>query len=156
MIKTKLLCIFCVGLFLFCLILMYSCASVEKIALDAHYEKYANGIVYDTKTGLDWYADPDKDTTWNEAKRWVAGLSVDGGGWRMPTRKELRAIHKEGAGSRNMTPLLKTTGWYLWSGETQGSKAAWYISFKGGLEFWLFRNYSPLCRVFAVRSRLGN
>ena len=44
-----------------------------------------NGIVWDTKTGLEWIAGPDRNTTWYEAKRWVENLNVAGGGWRMPT-----------------------------------------------------------------------
>ena len=29
-----------------------------------------DNIVKDTKTGLEWIAGPDKDTTWDEAKAW--------------------------------------------------------------------------------------
>ncbi len=35
----------------------------------------------------------------------------------MPTISELRTLDKKGAGSRNMTPLLETTGWWVWAGE---------------------------------------
>jgi phage-related baseplate assembly protein len=45
------------------------------------------------KADLQWYAGPDKDTVWNEAKRRVANLSLTGGGWRMPTRKELKTLY---------------------------------------------------------------
>lgn len=121
-------------------------------ARDAHYEKYANGIVKDTKTGLEWYAGPDKNTNWNDAKSWVANLSVGGGGWRMPTKEELKSLYKNGAGSRNMTALLETTGWYVWSGETRDSSSAWTFSFTTGPDYW---NPSPShnLRGFAVRSR---
>ena len=73
-----------------------------------------NGTVEDTKTGLEWYAGPDKNTSLREAKSWVENLTVADGGWRMPTRKELQTLYKKGAGGRNMTPLLKTTGWDIW------------------------------------------
>ena len=88
------------------------------IAKDGQYVSYENGIVYDEKANLEWIVGPDKDTTWDEAKVWVESLLVEGGGWRMPTREEVKALYKKGAGSRNMTPLLKTTGWRVWSGET--------------------------------------
>ena len=111
-------------------------------------------IYYDKNTGLEWLAGPDKRTPWNEAKRWVESLNVDGGGWRMPTRKELKTLYKKGAGKRNMTPLLKTSGWFVWSGETKGSSSAWGCDFDGGYVGWDDRgtsNYSG--RGFAVRSR---
>ena len=81
------------------------------IAKDGRYVSYKNGIVYDEKTNLEWIVGPDKDTTWDEARAWVESLSVEGGGWRMLTREEVKALYKKEAGSRNMTPLLKTTGW---------------------------------------------
>jgi len=123
------------------------------IARDARYEKQANGIVNDTKTGLEWYVGPDEGKTLNEAKSWVANLTVGGGDWRMPTRKELRSLYQKGVGSRNMTPLLKFTGWYVWSGETKGSSSAWIFDFSIGNGNWHFRTYSKSYRGFAVRSR---
>jgi len=88
--------------------------------------------VKDTRTGLEWVAGPDRDTNWNEARSWVQSLDLDGGGWRMPTMDELEGLYKKGAGSRNMTPLLETTGWWVWSGETKGSSVAWPFGFRHG------------------------
>ena len=117
---------------------------------------YATGVVYDKTTGLEWYAGPDKSTNWNEAKTWIENLKVAGGGWRMPTRKEIKTLYKRGAGTRNMTPLLKTSGWWVWSGETQGSSSAWAVAFIGaGRELLSTRNSSNDRRGFAVRSQSG-
>jgi len=113
----------------------------------------ANGVVYDEETGLEWYAGPDRNTTWDEANRWVKNLTLEGGGWLMPTRKELKSLYKKGAGSRNMTPLLKTKGSYVWSGETRGGSAAWDFNFYYGKEDWNWRRYGKSNRGFAVRSR---
>ena len=110
------------------------------------------GIALDTNTGLAWVAGPDRDTTWDEARSWVANLTVAGGGWRMPTRKELKTLYQKGAGTRNMTRLLKITGWLVWSGEAKGSSSAWLFDFCVGLESWLTRSTSS-GRGFAVRSR---
>jgi len=119
---------------------------------DGIYIAYANGIVRDTKTGLEWKAGPDKDTDWNKARSWVESLNLDGGGWRMPTTEELETLYIEGAGERNMTPLLKTTGWAVWSGETKGSSRAGIFYFGYG-RYWAIRNDSDDGRAFAVRSR---
>jgi len=80
------------------------------------------GFVLDTKTGLQWIAGPDRGTSWLEAKRWVKSLTIDGGGWRMPTSNELKTLYKKGEGERNITPLLKTAGREVWSIETKTMK----------------------------------
>ena len=123
------------------------------IAKDDQYVSYENGIVYDEKTNIEWLAGPDKQINWDEATAWVESLSVEGGGWRMPKKEELKSLYKKGAGSRNMTPLLKTTGWRLWSDETEGSEAAWFFNFYDGDYTWGPRESYASPRVFAVRSR---
>ena len=129
-------------------------AGTTEVDRDGRFIKYANGVVEDTKTALEWIAGPDRATTWDEARSWVQSLAVDGGSWRMPTKGELKTLYKEGAGQRNMTSLLATTGWWVWSGETQGSSSAWGFYFFGsGYEFWANREDSLNYRGFAVRSR---
>lgn len=102
------------------------------IARDGYYGAYASVVVRDTKTGFEWAVGPDKDTTWHEVKRWVDTLNVSGGGWRMSTINELKTLYEEGRGSRNMTPLLKTTGQWVWSRETIDSPSAWTSRFYRG------------------------
>ena len=125
----------------------------QDCSRDGRYCKYANGIVKDTRTGLEWMVGPDRDTNWDEARSWVQSLNLDGGGWRMPTTDELKTLYKKGTGSRNMTPLLETTGWYVWSGETKGSSDAWSFYFYRGDRAWAHRSGSANGRAFAVRSR---
>lgn len=90
--------------------------SANVIARDGRFEKLASGVVRDTQTGLDWFAGPNKDTSWDDAKQWTANLKVDGGDWRMPRIEELKSLYQKKSGSRNITPLLETTGWFIWSG----------------------------------------
>jgi hypothetical protein len=99
----------------------------QEIGRDGHWIAYACGVVWDTKTGLEWVAGPDKDTNWDEAKDWVDNLNVAGGGWRMPTTDELKTLYVKGRGTRNMTPLLGTasfehTSFIAWSGEEDSLK----------------------------------
>ena len=129
-------------------------ASLRSGRRDGKYVADNNGIVYDTSTGLEWVAGPDNDTDWYGAKSWVENLSLDGHGWRMPTIAELRSLYQEGAGQRNMTPLLKTTGWWVWSGKTEGSSDAWAFYFYPGPDDWAGRGDAYYGRAFAVRSRL--
>ena len=116
------------------------------------YIVFSNGIVKDTSTNLEWFAGPDRNITWGEANSWVKSLRVGGGGWRMPTLKELESLYKKGAGPRNMTPFLKIKGWWVWSGETVGEREARSFSFGHGFKGWMFRGNSSSERVFAVRS----
>ena len=125
-------------------------SSSDEVERDGVYVAYANGIVWDMDTGLEWFAGPDKDMNWDEARSWVQSLNLDGGGWRMPTTDELNTLYKKGTGRRNMTPLLKATGWYGWSSETKGSSNARGFDFYYGNRGWYYRNTSFL-RGFAVR-----
>jgi hypothetical protein len=128
-------------------------SSSEEVGRGDRFIAHADGVVYDTKTGLEWYAGPNKDTKWKQAKRWTERLQVAGGGWRLPTIKELKALYEKDVGTRNMTPLLKTTGWLIWSGETKGSFRAWGFHFGPGYEFYITRDISHNAQGFAVRSR---
>ena len=125
---------------------------------DDFYVDYANGIVKDTSTGLEWKAGPDEDTDWNEASSWVRSLNLNGGGWRMPSMDELAGLYKKGMGTHNVPLLLKATSvGYLrvWSGETNGSSDDRLFYFNGDTRLWYDLNYSSLTRAFAVRSRGG-
>jgi len=125
----------------------------EEVARDGVYLAYANGVVRDTNTGLEWVAGPDYEMTWDQAKSWVEGLKVAGAGWRMPTLGELEGLYERGKGNRNMTPLLKTTGWWVWSGEIKDSSSAWGLGFYDRFRHWSDRrHYSYSFRAFAVRS----
>jgi len=121
---------------------------------DKNFIAYGNGIVFDTITGLEWIAGPDKDMNWNEAQSWTEGMIIEGGGWRMPTLNELTTLYFKGKGSRNMTPLLKTTGWWAWSGEAEDTSSACYFGFLyGKRKPKIARHISKDGRAFAVRMR---
>jgi len=127
---------------------------------DGSFVAYDNGVVYDTRTGFEWYAGPDKNTNWKKAKSWVENLDAAGGGWRMPTCDELSTLFRKGAGTRNMTPLFKGRGMFIWSGEIGKIKgslwsrwdAAYFnFNFDGFSDSDLFW-FSSDFRGFAVRT----
>jgi hypothetical protein len=89
----------------------------EIIGRDKHFIAYSNGIVFDTKTNLEWVAGPDINAKWEEARRWVEKLDIDGGGWRMPTIMQLKTLYIKGYVDGNITPLFKTFVMMVWSGE---------------------------------------
>ncbi len=124
----------------------------DKVVHDGIYTAYANGIVKDTSTGLEWKVGPARWYTWHEAKSWVESLNLDGDDWKMPTVDELQSLYKKGIGIGNMTPLLKTPGGWVWSRETEGSSKARGFNFHRG-SAWGTRYLSYYGRAFAVRSR---
>ena len=84
-----------------------------------------SAVYHDKNTGLEWLAGPDKPTNWYAAKNWVENLtSAAGEGWRMPTMEELKTLYQKRE-KCNMKPFLKTTGCWVWSGETKGSIKVW-------------------------------
>jgi hypothetical protein len=115
--------------------------------------KYPNGIIYDPKTKLEWYVGPNQDTNWNEAKRWVKNLTIAGGGWRMPSRSELKSLRIKGVGEQNVDPVFEVTGGEVWSGETKDGNAAYYYILKYMNDGWYYGFFVKGPRVFAVRSR---
>ena len=122
---------------------------------DKRFSKDADGVITDSRNGLQWYVGPDKGTNWYDAKKWVEGLTVAGGGWRMPSLRELKGISQKGArisGPKYLSTIFKTSGAGAWSGEKSGSSDAWYFLFKRGTEYGCSRNDDLAGRAFAVRS----
>lgn len=113
-----------------------------KLVHDRHFVALSNGVVVDTKTGLAWVAGPDEDTSYYQAVEWVRGLRVAGGGWRMPTARELGTLYTTPGTVSSITPLLKTRGIHVWPYQDDED-----------LSLYLFRYMDPFgTRGFAVRS----
>ena len=125
----------------------------EIVAVDRHLVKYDNDVVYDRESALEWYAGPDRAMDWRDAINWVSRLNADGGGWRMPTRRELRTIHHVGDGINNITLLLYTSGYWIWAGQTEKSSSRWLFSFSYGGEGWIGLPPADGGRALAVRIR---
>ena len=122
------------------------------------FTKSNDGVISDSATGLEWYVGPDQDTNWSQAKSWTEGLTIAGGGWRLPTISELGAIYQQGAGPRNIDPIFQTTGSWVWSGQIKEASATEYPS--AGTFLLAVGKWGPCGlgaavdgRAFAVRSR---
>jgi hypothetical protein len=132
----------------------------DIIARDGQYIKYKNGIVYDTQTGLEWVVSSASNLNDSFAKRWVSGLTIGGGGWRMPSEDELKSLYQKGAGTRNMTRLIEANAWHFFSRDSE----TWHWK---GFDFQSFRpfgvrdgngtlygsNFGIAFSALAVRSR---
>ena len=123
--------------------------TIPIVDREDHYIKYANGIVFDSKTGLEWTAGSGRNMSWAEAVKWAKNLEIAGSGWRLPTRKELETLYQEGKGKRNMTGLLETAAWWVWSAEPDDSEGSSLFDFSRGSRDW----HSRTPRAYAVRAR---
>ncbi|HET8668064.1 MAG TPA: DUF1566 domain-containing protein [Terriglobales bacterium] len=75
-----------------------ACFAVALLASPAHatFIDRGNGVVYDTTSGLDWEFPPRTPwSNWADANTYVAGLTLDGGGWRLPTINEGLALYAQ-------------------------------------------------------------
>ncbi len=74
-------------------------------------------VVTDTNTGLEWQrAASSSDLNWAGAVAYCANLTTDGGGWRLPSMKEIQTLVVE----TRTNPAVDTT----------------YFSEAEGLRFW--------------------
>ena len=128
-------------------------SEVAGTSTDGRFTKYANDVIYDSQTDLEWYVGPNEKTDWYQAQTWIVGLTVAGGGWHFPTRKQLLTIYKKGSGGQNRDPIFVSSGWCIWSGETYGSKYAWMLLCKYGYCQAWHRDEGVRTRAFAVRAR---
>lgn len=117
------------------------------------FTKAQDGVITDSVTGLQWYICPNPNNTWHQAKSWAKSLNVAGGGWRLPTMTELKALYQKGASRVHMDPLFEIPGAWVWSGDLYDPSFAWGFAFYSGLEGWHSINYGFGRVALAVRSR---
>jgi Protein of unknown function (DUF1566) len=116
----------------------------------------ANGTVTDTATKLVWQQAVDPGTyTWAQAKSYCAGLSLAGGGWRVPSVKELMTLVDFSVASPgptiDTTAFPNTPAYYFWSSSPLAGQPsyAYIVDFSIGYTGNHFVTYSN--RVRCVR-----
>jgi hypothetical protein len=86
------------------------------------------GVITDTKTGLQWAVDSGKTMTWEQAKRYIKGLRLGGfDDWLMPKRDELKTLGKIDADF----PLPECC---VWSSEPKDGRRAWAVDLYRSVE----------------------
>ena len=133
-------------------------ASIVARSSDGRFVKRGNGLITDNRTGLQWVVGPDKNTDAFAAKGWVDKTAMNGGGWRMPTRNELEGIVQKHARAGNpecLPPVFHTSGWKVWSGESNSQNETWALHFGIGEESLSSSYNEDGGRAFAVRLDSG-
>ncbi|MCF6243461.1 MAG: DUF1566 domain-containing protein [Sulfurovum sp.] len=105
-----------------------------------------NDVVSDHITGLQWQDDPAaKNTkrTWEGAQTYCYKLKLDGGGWRLPTRKELMSLTYYTGVSPSIHPIFKNTAfssdyYFTSTKKVKSNGDAWCVSFNIGIQISLY------------------
>jgi uncharacterized protein DUF1566 len=112
-----------------------------------------NGIVVDTITGLEWQRALDGGAyAWADAPAYCSGLTLDGGGFRLPSRIELLSI----VDFTQTGPLIDSRAFpdtpseYFWTSSplAADSSKAWSVHFGFGT---IIASGSPATASFRVR-----
>jgi hypothetical protein len=85
--------------------------------------------------GLTWQREPARwEMNWQDAKSYAARLTLAGGGWRLPTVRELQALYQEKLSSPAIAAIPGMHKYY-WSGsptEANPTDYIWGVSFSNG------------------------
>jgi hypothetical protein len=116
---------------------------VQRFTLDS------NGIITDNKEYKQWYDGYNGQTgiqrNWYQARDWAKSLSVDGGGWRLATRDELKTLYPDAW----ETGLFKSS--WSWSLDIKENTTACYLHLLTSDEYWVDLNNTYFV-VLAIRS----
>lgn len=140
--------------FLACLLLL-SNASVIHAGDNTRF-CLKGGVIDDSGSGLQWVPAPKSAMNHYQAEKYVQNLSIAGGGWRLPTRAELRSIY-DASKPGLVDPMFKVGGWLAWTSEVDETdpSIAWYYNFNSGGEYKYARDCA--CNEYfytlAVRAR---
>jgi formylglycine-generating enzyme required for sulfatase activity len=134
-------------LWVFLSFLLFGCGEKYRTEEKGRFQTDQNGVITDTRTGLQWASDPGQRLNWHQAEAYARKLRLGGfSDWRLPTRAELQVL-----GAGGLDPVFKLAGCCAWSSELEDSSSAWEFHFREGRNYWLFINRHA--QALAVRSR---
>jgi|GEM_PF-701473 hypothetical protein len=119
-----------------------------------------DGVITDTRTGLEWAPDPGKPMTWEQSVNYAKSLALAGGGWRLPSMAELKELFildedymKEDG--YYIDPAFHLQGCCSWSSQLRDASSARFFNYstESGVGFLGSRGFG---QVLAVRSGLNS
>jgi len=114
-----------------------------------------DGVINDSDLGLQWAPAPDRAMNHPEAEKYALNLSLADGGWRLPTRAELRSLY-DASKPGGADPKFNVGEYWVWTSELDGQSGAWDCDFlvdRGGRCRRDDSYANGTVRVLAVRSR---
>ncbi|MHB8137955.1 MAG: Lcl domain-containing protein [Smithellaceae bacterium] len=129
----------------------------EKMRKERGRFSLEDGVIYDSQLGLEWVPSSGPAVNHYQAEEYVRGLSLAGGGWRLPTRAELKSLY-DTTKPGNVDPVFKVGNMWVWTSELYNeipsSRAAVFFKFDNGGEYANTRVI--IHNVLAVRSGQSN
>ena len=113
-------------------------ADARAGAPPGHFTDLGDGTVKDNATSLVWQRDlaDGGGKTWAAAKTYCQGLSLGGGGWRLPNVKELQTLGDDSTYNPtiDVTYFPSTPSTYFWSSSVSAldNSSAWVVDFAYG------------------------
>jgi hypothetical protein len=135
----------------------------SAVAEDERWKVVKKGVVEDTFAEVQWtQRDNLGDINWNDAKTYCSSLSLDGGGWQLPTMQDLSMLHAGAQGNKvpcstwqcTAPKAFYLTGPVFWSGEQgESSSEAWYFLLLNGYRLSDTVSNTVNTRALCVRRR---
>ena len=75
-----------------------------------------DGVVYDSQLGLEWAPSGGQVLNHYQAEGYARDLSLAGGGWRLPTREELKSLYDK-TKPGNVDPVFGVGDKWVWTSE---------------------------------------
>ncbi|MBK7583190.1 MAG: DUF1566 domain-containing protein [Myxococcales bacterium] len=95
----------------------YRCVRGTGAPSGPRFDSSTNGVVKDNETSLTWEAAPTNQVyTQATATSYCAGLGLLGGGWRLPTIRELATLPDPTLTSPALPPAFTSVSTWYWSG----------------------------------------
>ena len=119
------------------------------------------GVINDSVLGLEWApVNYERDMSHLKAEKYARNLSLAGGGWRLPTRDELKSLY-DTSRLGHADPVFRINSDRVWTSELNlWGMYAWFFAFGDGTEDRFLRTLffdgdlsSSTARILAVRSR---
>ncbi len=75
-----------------------------------------DGVIYDSQLGLEWAPSNGQVLNHYQAEGYARDLSLAGGGWRLPTREELKSLYDK-TKLGNVDPVFGVGDMWVWTSE---------------------------------------
>lgn len=126
------------------------------------------GVLQGAEAGIQWTQHDNRaDVDWRNAGVYCAALTLDGGGWRLPTHSELKQLYSAGADAKvscgrgnqcNAPVTFRLSSHRIWTSHpgkasTPRSPRAWYLSLEDGQPHYGEANFPYHNRALCVRQR---
>jgi len=120
------------------------------------------GVIEQVSSGLLWtQRDNGADISWESARRYCETLSLSGGGWRLPSSRDLQNLFMDAVGTKavacgvgycGVPSGFSFTSFQLWAAEADGSGKGSFLNFEQGLPGSAPAGYSYHSRALCVRN----